>query len=141
MRRVLSFADGFTSSSAPTLAGGSILETYVIANAATSGALFTIDKTLYKTYFADYELRREDVSNKYIQSGSVVFINDGTNWSISLGVFTGTDMMRDSSESLVSPYDVKLSINASTGVVTYDSGTMGGTYSGTLKLNITRITI
>ena len=141
MSRVLSFADGFTSSSAPTLAGGSILETYVIANAATSGALFTIDKTLYKTYFADYELRREDVSNKYIQSGSVVFINDGTNWSISLGVFTGTDMMRDSSESLVSPYDVKLSINASTGVVTYDSGTMGGTYSGTLKLNITRITI
>lgn len=141
MTMVLQFADGFTSSTAPTLSGGSLLETFTIGNTITSGSLLAVDKTLYKTYFADYELRREDVSNKYIQSGSVVFINDGTNWSISWGVFTGTDMMRDSSESVANSYDVKLSINASTGVITYNSGTMGGTYLGTLKLNITRITI
>ena len=139
--RVLSFADGFTSSSEPTLIGGSILEVITIANSATSGAFFTINSAQYKTYFADYEIRRADVSNVYIQSGSLIFINNGTSWSIVPGNYTGTSMLVDPVDSIVNPYDVKLTINPSTGVITYDSGTMGASYSGTFKLNTIRIAV
>lgn len=134
MARVISFADGFTSASVPT-GGGSVIESYTIANNATSSALFTLDSSTNKSAFADYELRRETSLGVFIQTGSIIFANDGA-WSLSFGNYSGDDMIVD---TISNTEHVKLSLNSGTGELTYDSGNMSGTgYVGTLKLNIVR---
>ena len=136
--RILSFADGFTSSTAPTLAGGSLVETFTIANNTTAGALLTFDSTEFKTIFAEYELTRADVGGVYIQQGTIIFAYSGTSWAFQPGNYTGVDMIVD---TIANAYEIKLTINSITGVVTYDSGNMSTSYSGGLKLNLTRIAI
>lgn len=138
MTMVLQFADGFTSSTAPTLAGGSLVETFTIANNTTAGALLTFDSTEFKTIFAEYELTRADVGGVYIQQGTIIFAYSGTAWAFQAGNYTGVDMIVD---TIANAYEIKLTINSSTGVVTYDSGNMSTSYSGELKLNLTRIAI
>jgi hypothetical protein len=140
LTRIISFSDGFTSSTAPILAGGSLFEEYTILNATLGGTLFTIDSSLYKTAFVDYELIREDSGNTYIQQGSFILAYDSTTWAIVPGNFTGVDMLRDTTESITNPYEIILDIS-SLGVLTYDSGNMGVSYVGTLKLNITRVAV
>lgn len=140
MTRVINFSDGFTSSTMPTLAGGSLFEEYAILNATLGGALFTIDSSLYKTAFVDYELIREDSGDTYIQQGSFILAYDSAVWAIVPGNFTGVDMLRDTTESIANPYEIILDIS-SLGVLTYDSGNMGVSYVGTLKLNITRVAV
>jgi hypothetical protein len=135
MSRVLAFADGFTSASAPTGAG-SVIETYTIANNATGGSIVTFDGSTTRTVFADFELRRSTSLGVFIQSGSLIFSYDGA-WSMSFGNYMGDEMFVD---TIANTEHVKLMINSSTGAVTFDSGNMSGTsYSGTLKLNIVRI--
>ena len=135
---ILGFADGFTSSTAPVFAGGGLIESLPITNNATSASLITFNKAIYKTIFAEYELLRSDVGGVYIQQGTMIFANDGTNWSLQLGNYVGVDMI---AESIVTPEQIIISINATTGVVTYNSGNMGASYVGSLKLNITRIAV
>lgn len=133
--RILTFADGFTSASAPT-GGGSALESYTIANNTTGGAILTIDSSVSKSAFIDYELRRSTSLGVFIQNGSMILSYDGA-WSVSYGNYMGDEMIVD---TIASTEHVKLTLNSSTGALTYDSGNMPGTaYSGTLKLNIIRV--
>ena len=135
MSRILTFADGFTSASAPTGAG-SIQENYTITNNTTGGALFTLNSATVTTAFADYEIHREDAIESYSQSGSIIMIFNGS-WELSFGNYSGHDIFSD---TIVTTENVKLMINSSTGAVIFDSGNMsGGSYIGTLKLNIVRI--
>lgn len=135
MVRVVNFADGFTSASAPTGAG-SVIETYTIANNTTSGAILTLDSSTSKSAFVDYELRRSTSLGVFIQTGSIIFNYDGS-WSMSFGNYSGDEMIVD---TIVNTEHVKLTLNSGTGALTFDSGNMSGTsYSGTLKLNIVRI--
>lgn len=135
MARVISFADGFTSATAPTGAG-SVIESYTIANNTTGGSIVTLDNTSTKSVFADYELRRSTSLGVFIQSGSLIFSYDGA-WALSFGNYMGDEMFID---TIASTEHVKLMINSSTGAITFDSGNMSGTgYTGTLKLNIVRI--
>lgn len=132
--RVINFSDSFTSASAPstTLA----IETYTIANNTTGGAVLTLAQATNKSAFVNYELRRETSGGVFIQTGSLMAIYDGA-WSLSLGNFTGDDML---ATSITSTEHVILAINSATGAITYDSGNMIGTgYVGTLKISITRI--
>lgn len=132
--RVISFSDGFSSASAPTGISGQ--EDYTIANNITSGAILTLDKTIEKVAFVDYELRRSSSGGVYLQAGSLIMAYDGA-WSLSEGNYTGDDMLVS---AITSTEHVKLSINSVTGALTYDSGNLAGTsYSGTFKINITRI--
>lgn len=135
MVRVINFAEGFTSASVPT-GVGSIQENYTIANNATGGSIFTIDSSLSKSAFADYELRRETSLGVFIQTGSIILAYDGA-WSLSFGNYSGDEMFVD---VIANTENVILTLNSSTGALTYDSGNMSGTsYSGTLKLNIVRV--
>ena len=135
--RILSFADGFTSASAPVIVGGSSLEIYTIANNTTSGSVTFFNPTTYTTIFADFELSREDSGGIYNQQGSIIFAWDGLAWSMQVGSYVGVDMIV---ETIANPYEIKLMINAF-GLITYDSGNMGSSYVGKLKLSLTRIAI
>lgn len=134
MAAVIDFSDGFTSASAPTGASGNA-ESYTIANNITGGAVFTMNSTVNKSAFIDYELRRSTSLGVFIQSGSMILSYDGS-WSVSYGNYMGDEMIVD---TVSNTEHVKLSLNSGTGALTYDSGNMSGTgYTGTLKLNIVR---
>jgi hypothetical protein len=134
--RILSFADGFTSASAPTGSTGTI-ESYTVNNGASSQALFTLLSTQTKTVFSDYELIRSSSLGEFKQDGSLVFRYSDGSWSITYGNYSGDEMFVD---SIVNNEHCLLVINSGTGAVTISSGTLGGTsYVGTLKLNNVRI--
>jgi hypothetical protein len=135
MANIVSFADGFTSASSPTVVGG-VQEDYTISNNTTGGAVATLSSSSTKAVFADYELRRVTSLGTFQQTGGVIFSYD-TSWSLSFGNYMGDEMFVD---TIASTEHVKLMINSSTGAITYDSGNMSGTgYVGTLKLNISRM--
>lgn len=138
MSRVLDFADGFTSLTAPTLPGIPFFQSFTVVNTASAEVFLNLDPLVTKTVFCDFELIREDNNTYYKQEGSFIMAYDGGDWNISFGNFTGVDMVRDPSESIAEDYEIKLSMNSG-GDLLYDSGTMGALYSGTFKLNITRV--
>ena len=135
MTRVLNFSDGFTSTTAPTGAGGA-QENYTIANNTVGGAILTLNYAINKTAFIDYELIRTTSLGTFAQAGSLIMAYD-TSWLLTEGNYQGDEMIV---ATISSTEHVKIILNSSTGVLTYDSGNMLGTgYSGTLKLNIVRI--
>jgi len=134
--RVLAFNDSFTSATAPTGLGGG-QEDYTIANNASGGALFTLDHTVNKSAFMNYELRRTSSLGTYLQTGQLMIAYNDTAWVLSQGAFEGDNMLVG---TISNTEHVKLILNASSGVLTYDSGNLAGTgYAGTLKLDIVRI--
>lgn len=140
MTRIISFSDGFTSSSTPVVTGGA-QENYTILNNQSSPlSLFTIDSADFKSAFISFELEREDVSNEYRQVGNIALSYDGTNWLYTLGNYQGSDIIVT---TLSLAKDVKLEISTSVGVgdFKYSSGNMGASYSGNLRISITRIAI
>lgn len=133
--RVITFSDGFTSASVPTGAGG-MQEDYTIANNTTGGALVTFAQADNKTIFMDYELRRTSSGGTYLQSGRLIAAYDGS-WLLTEGAWMGDEMIVS---TITSTEHVKLTLNSSTGALTYDSGNLAGTsYVGTLKINSVRI--
>ena len=135
MTRVLNFSDGFTSTTAPTGAGGA-QENYTISNNTTAGILFTTDYTTNRTVFFDYELKRQTSLGIFVQAGSSIMSYD-TSWALTQGNYQGDEIIVD---TISSTEHVKLILNSSTGALTYDSGNMTGTsYVGTFKITITRI--
>ena len=138
MTRIISFSDGFTSSTAPSIPGGSSAELINIADDTLAGGVTTFDSTLYTSGFVDYDLIRTDGTNTYTQKGSIIFSWDGTSWTFQLGSYVGTSMIV---ETVPTGYEIALYVNASTGEVTYRSGLMGGTYSGKMTFSVTRISI
>jgi hypothetical protein len=133
--RVLNFSDGFTSTTAPTGAGGA-QENYTISNNTTAGILFTTDYTTNRTVFFDYELKRQTSLGIFVQAGSSIMSYD-TSWALTQGNYQGDEIIVD---TISSTEHVKLILNSSTGALTYDSGNMTGTsYVGTFKITITRI--
>lgn len=135
--RVITFADGFTSVSAPSVSGG-VQENYTIANNQTAGAILTLNSTINKTAFVEYELIRKTDSFYFKQSGSLIMAFDGTSWSLTEGNFQGDSLINVT--GVIDPQDLYLIFNPSTGALTYDSGNISGaSYLGTFKLNILRI--
>lgn len=137
--RVLTFADGFISTIPPETSGIA-QESYNILNDQTDTNLFTIDSTQYKSAFIDFELTRSTSSESYIQTGSIVFYFDGTDWQLITGLTQNDDII---SSSLDEAYNVSFSFtnDAGIGTLKYSSGNMVGTYQGKLKLLITRVKV
>lgn len=134
----MQFADSFTSASQPTIEGGS-QEDYLILNNQSSGqTIFTVDGSVYKSVFANYELSRTDSLNEFRQAGSFIMSFDGTLWTLNLGSYQGSDLISD---TLTSSQNITLTPSTSLGVgsLQYTSGNMGAGYVGTLKIIITRV--
>jgi hypothetical protein len=133
MPRVISFADGFTSSSAPTISSGSE-ESFTLNNnqAATN---IGIDLSGYRAAFVNYSIRRSDTVTTVEQSGDIVFHYDGAAWNIERGNYVGDSVLAD---SIVNTYDVVLSMSGTN--VRYATGNMvGGTHTCTIKMEIVRL--
>lgn len=133
--RVITFSDGFTSTTAPII-GGAPQSTYTIANNTAGGSLFIQDYTLSRTVFIDYELIRTTSLGTFVQTGSLI-LHYSTAWSLSEGNYSGDEMIVS---SILNNEHIKVSLNLVTGALTYDSGNMLGTgYVGTFKLIVTKV--
>lgn len=126
MTRIINFADGFTSASAPDVEGTS-LESYDILN-NTTGTLFTVLPAETTSIFASYELSR----STYVQGGSFVAVYD-SGWTIQQGNYIGDDLIQD---TISNPQEIRLYFSGND--LKYDSGNIGS--NGKLKLSITRVT-
>lgn len=138
--RVVSFADGFTSATAPAFQGV-VQENYdILNNQSSPDSLITFDSTLYSSLFIDFELTRGDLSNYYSQFGKLTIFNDGTNWLLSIGMYNNSDIIQD---TIANPEHITLSVSnsGSVGSLDYTSGNMGSGYSGQIKIMVTRIKV
>lgn len=137
--RVLTFADGFVSTSPPDVEGRD-QETYNILNNQTNTTLFSIDSAQYKSAFIDFELSRSDSLGSYVQTGSITLFYNGTSWVFSFGLTQNDEII---SESLTEVYNVVFSFTNALGVGTlkYSSGNMGASYTGKLRTLITRVKV
>jgi hypothetical protein len=136
--RIVSFTDGFTSSTAP-IVQGFVQENYTILNNQSSDvSLFTFNSTSYTSIFVDFQLVRNDSLNKFSQFGTLTIFNDGTAWNLSVGMYNNSDIIQD---SITNPEHITLTVSNSgtVGSLNYKSGNMGSSYSGTFKIMATRI--
>lgn len=135
--RIVSFIDGFTSNSTPSVTGGS-QENFTVLNNAALTTILTLDGALYKSAFIDYELERLSTGSTFRQAGSMILSYDGSVWSLNTGNFQGSELIQD---TITLPEHITLSVSTALGVCTlsYTSGNMSPTYSGNLKMYITRI--
>lgn len=134
--RVVTFADGFVSTTPPVLEG-EVSESYTLLNNQSSPANISgliINSADYKSAFVNYEIERIGTTT-YRQVGSFIAVYNGT-WSITFGNFQGNEVIAD---SLVNPENITISINASTGQVSYTSGNQAGHTSSKLKIYITKV--
>lgn len=145
MPRVVDFADGFYSASAPVVTGGQQERFEILNNANnesledSNGNLFEIDSIEYLSAFINYELVREDDSDSFIQSGQMQMVCVDGVWQLTFGNYDGDRMLLD---SVSSPQDVSFAVTNNSGVggISYSSGDMTGTdYEGVLRMSITRI--
>jgi len=137
--RIVTFADGFVSTSPPDVEGIG-QESYNILNNQTTTTLFSIDSAQYKSAFIDFELSRSDSLASYAQTGSITLFYDGSNWIFSFGVTQNDEIISD---SLAEDFNVVFSFTNALGIGTlkYSSGNMGASYAGKLKLLITRVKV
>jgi len=127
--RILTFSDGFTSSTAPTVTGASE-ETYTLNNnqSTTNISGLLIDPTDFTTAFFNYELERIG-SSTYRQSGQFQIVWNGSSFSLSFGPFDGDNLMG---------IDTTLSV-LNSGQFQYSTVNLTGHTSSKLKIFITRI--
>ena len=137
MTRVVSFADGFTSASAPVIAGVeqenyTLLNNQVLTN--ITGLLF--DSASCKSVFIDFEVERIG-SSTYRQSGSMILVYNGT-WSMTFGNYQGDTIIED---VLTEDYGITLSVVGATGQVQYSSNNLPGHTSSKIKLYVLKVTV
>lgn len=136
--RVLTFADGFTSASAPDVVGGEVAE-YSIANnlsSATNVTGFLFDDETERSVFVEYQLTRaDDTPASYIQSGSFILVYDA-GWSMEFGPYVGDALIQD---SITSTEHVVLTVTSG-GQIQVATGNMtGANHSCVLRVAYTRI--
>lgn len=137
MTRIVSFADGFTSASAPVVAGAE-QENYTLANnqALTNITGLIFDSSTYKSVFIDFEIERIG-SSTYRQSGSLILSHNGT-WSITFGNYQGDPIIED---VLTEDYGITLSVVGATGQIQYSSNNLPGHTSSKIKLYVVKVTV
>lgn len=135
--RVVSFADGFTSSTAPSFQGF-IQENYSILNnqSLTNISGLAFDSSLYKSVFIDFEIERIGTST-YRQSGSMTLVYNGS-WSITFGNYQGDSIIED---VLSQDYGITLSVVGATGQLQYSSNNLPGHTSSKIKLYVLKVAV
>lgn len=137
--RTVTFADGFVSTSAPIVEGIE-QETYNILNNQTNTSLFTIDSADYRSVFIDFELTRSDVSDSFVQTGSIVLYYDGASWQYSTLLTQGDNLI---AASISLPEEITISMVTALGVGTfrYSSGNMGASYAGKIRMIVSKVKV
>ena len=133
MTRVINFADGFTSASAPTVEGGVQQDYTILNNQASNVTLFTLDASQTTTAFYLFELSR----GTYSQSGTFILSYNGSSWIYNLGNWQGDDMIVS---TLANGQDVRFEITTSSGVGSFKY-TSGNDASGELKVYETKVLV
>lgn len=136
MTMIVSFVDGFTSSSAPNLTGIGT-ELYTLANNQASlinvsGLLFTGNTSAVG--FIEVERIGAVTYRQVIQ---VNFTYDGTSWSIELGSYDGNDILQTS--SITSTEQILLSMSGTQ--VQYRTGNLASHVSSKIKVSLTRFNV
>lgn len=139
MTRAVTFADSFTSASAPDVATAGQEQYTITNNVSVATSISGLTFAAYTSVFIDFELSREDVNGLNRQSGALLIHNNGTDYTLNLGNYQGDDIVRLAGESIAAPEEIILTITA-LGQIQYQSGNMNAdSYEGTLKLQITRV--
>jgi len=134
--RVVTFADGFVSTTPPTIEG-EVRETYTLNNnqvAPTNITGLVFDSSECKSVFFNYEIERIGTAT-YRQVGSFIAVYNGT-WSLSFGNYQGEQIIND---TLVDPENITLTISPSSGQLSYTSGNQPGHVSSEMKIYITKV--
>lgn len=147
MTRIVSFADGFTSSSSPDVAGGTqynfpILNNQTVATPLTdeNGDVLVLDLAKTKSAFIKCEISRFDDEDSYLQAIDLKIIHENTGWKLEPGNYIGADVLQLS--DIVSDKDLVIILDPDTGEFSYLSGNMAGDNpEGMLKLIITKVLI
>ncbi len=132
MTRLISFADGFTSASAPSVSDLP-MDAYPLANNVSALTNITgLDFSAYSSVFAECEVERIDSNGTNRQVIDIKFSKNATVWSMDFGSWRGSDLIQPALTSIES---VVISITGA-GQVQYQSGNMTGTgYIGNFKFN------
>lgn len=138
MPRIVSFIDGFSSASAPSVSGGTQEDFNINNNQAAPYALVAYNATDCKSVFIDFELSRYNGSSEFRQSGTMIASYDGTNWILNVGNYQGDEMIQD---AITSVEHVVFSIGtvAGLGTIYHTSGNMATVHFGKLRTFTTRI--
>jgi hypothetical protein len=134
--RIVTFADGFSSSSAPSISGA-VQEVFELLNNQSNTVLpeFVLDETEYKSAFAIVEIERISLA-EFRQVIQIHFLYDGSSWSFSTGNSTGSDLLND---TITSDEMVSFTLN-NDGEIVYSTGNLPGHIESKIKLSITGIT-
>ena len=137
MTRIVNFSDSFVAATEPSLEGLD-QENYTIQNNASDVVLFTINSSVYKSAFFNFEIIRSDISNTYTETGHFQLLFHDGSWKFAKGISAGHEIISDVIDN---PFNVVMSLTTSMGVgsLKYSSGNMGSSYTGTFKISITRI--
>ena len=138
MPKIIEFADGFSSASAPDIEGGT-QEVISLLNNQTGTAISELDFDGFSSVFIDFEVHRFDDVSTFRQVGTAIFRKNPSTllWSFDLGNYTGDSIIE---ESISSPEHIVLSIDGS-GQVSYDSGNMGSGHTAILKIVLLRFLV
>lgn len=138
MSKIIDFADGFTSATAPNISGDSPEVYSLLNNRSTftpvSGLIFNSANETSVFMLAEIE-RKDNTPLVYRQSISLIAAFNGSIWTLEPGSYIGTSIVAD---SLANSYNMQLQMNG--GQVEYKTGNMtGGGATTKLKLSVTRI--
>jgi hypothetical protein len=139
MTRIVDFADGLTSASPPDISGGSIEEYEIENDQSTFADLgISMDEAEHVSAFGSIVLTREDDSpSYYTQTVDFKVIWDGSEWVLEFGSYVGDSVIEETLDS-----DFGIEFQMSGGDLQYKSGDMsGGSYVGSAKVSITRISL
>lgn len=132
MTRIITFADGFSSATAPST-GGTFQAQYTLTNNQASAAtILTLDPTAVKTHFYEMEIERLG-SLEYRQSITAVLTYNGS-WELNLGSWQGDEIVLD---ALDNTYNITLTISGNN--LQYTSGNLSGHTLSKIKINDTGI--
>ena len=151
MTRAVTFPDGITAATPPDVTPGSQESFPILDNQSvytpllnTDGDQLVLDESDCVSAFIEYELARSNLTDSFIQMGRINAIKDPTTgWMIVPGNYIGSDLIQEDDDTIDNDQEIILSIDSTTGEVTYKSGALTGgvDYVGNLILIITRIFI
>jgi hypothetical protein len=135
--RVVTFADGFVSTTPPDV-NGLDQENYTLLNdqAVTNITGLLFDSSEVKSVFFTYELERIGTTT-YRQSGQFIAAFNGT-WSLTFGNYQGDSIIED---TLTQDYGFVISIDSASGQIKYESGDQAGHTSSKLKLFTLKVVV
>jgi hypothetical protein len=132
--RVVTFADGFISTSPPPLEGA-YQQSEDVLNGAVDQDLLTIEDN-YRSTFIDFEISRSDSLGSFAETGRIVMVFKDGLWDFAVGLTQGDEIVNSSN-----PEGLSFSVqnDSGSGILKYSTGTMGSSYEGKIKLIITKV--